>query len=69
MTLQPVKQTMVIHVLPNIPRNWGNKKTKFGQLIEHVMRNVFIEKSYTKCDRATITRYFSEKSTLSTSLD
>ena len=29
------KQTIVMHTLSNIPRRKGNKKMKFGQLIEH----------------------------------
>ena len=33
------------------------------------MRNIFVEKSYTKCDGETIARPFSNKSKLSTSLD
>ena len=31
---------------------------KFGQLIECNMRNIFIEKSHTKCDGETIPRPF-----------
>ena len=42
---------------------------KFGQLIEHNMRNIFVEKSYTKCGGETIPRSFSKKSKLSISLD
>ena len=42
---------------------------KFGQLIEFTMRNVFLEKSYTKCDGETIPRPFSKKSKLSIFLD
>ena len=34
---------------------------KFGQLIEHNVRNIFLEKSYTKFDGETIPRPFSEK--------
>ena len=34
---------------------------KFGELIEYHMRNIFIEKSYTKCGGQTIPRPFSEK--------
>ena len=37
---------------------------KLGQLIEHNMRNIFLEKSYTKCGGETILRPFSEKSKL-----
>ena len=42
---------------------------KFGQLIEHNMRNIFLEKSYTKCGGETSPRSFSEKLKLSISLD
>ena len=41
---------------------------KFGQLIECNMRNIFLEKSYTKCDGETSPRPFSEKLKLSISL-
>ena len=42
---------------------------KFGQLIEYNMRNIFIEKSYTKFAGETIPRPLSKKSKFSTSLD
>ena len=42
---------------------------KFGQLIECNMRNIFLEKSYTKCGGETSPRPFSEKLKLSISLD
>ena len=42
---------------------------KTGQLLEHNLRNIFLEKSYTKCDGQTSLRPFSEKSKLSISLD
>ena len=42
---------------------------KFGQLIEYNMRNIFIEKSYTKCAGETISRLLSKISNLSISLD
>ena len=41
MTSQPGKQTIAIHILPNISRIKGNQTMKFGQLIEYGMRNVF----------------------------
>ena len=41
----------------------------FGQLIECNMRNILLEKSYTKCDGETSSRPFSEKLKLSISLD
>ena len=34
---------------------------KFGQLIEHSMKNIFLEKSYIKCGGETIPRPFSKK--------
>ena len=42
---------------------------KFGQLIEYNMRNIFAEKSYTKCAGETIPRPLSKISKLSISLD
>ena len=33
---------------------------KFGQYIEYKMKNIFLEKSYTKCVRETIPRPFSK---------
>ena len=42
---------------------------KFGQLIEYNMRNIFLEKSYTKCGGEASPRSFYEKSKLSISLD
>ena len=43
----------------NIFRNKGNQAVKFGP-----MRNIFLEKSYTKCDGKFIPRPFSKKSKL-----
>ena len=56
-------------MLPNISRNKGNQTMKFGQLTECNMRNIFLEKSFTKCGGETSSRPFSEKLTLSISLD
>ena len=42
---------------------------KFNQLIEHEMRNIFLNKSGTKCGGETIPRPFSKKLNLSLSLD
>ena len=42
---------------------------KFGQLVECNMRNIFLEKSYTKCDEETSLRPFPEKLKLSLSVD
>ena len=59
-----------MHILPNISRTKGNHETmKFHQLIQHNIRNTFLEKSYKPCDREPNPRPFSEKSTLSKSLN
>ena len=42
---------------------------KFGQLIEHNMKNIFAEKSYSKNAGETIPRPLFKKSKLSISLD
>ena len=42
---------------------------KFGQLIECNMRNIFLQKSYTRKGGETSPRLFSEKWKFSTSLD
>ena len=42
---------------------------KFGQLIEYNWRNIFLEKSFTKCDQETIPWPFFKKSKLSISMD
>ena len=69
MTSQHGKQTIVIHIFPNISRSKDNQAMKFGQLIEYNMTNICVEKSYTKCAGETIPRTLSKKSKLSLSLD
>ena len=69
MTSQLGQQTIAIHILSNISGSKDNQAMKFGQLIEHNMRNTFLEKSYTKCGGDTIPRIFPKKSKLSISLD
>ena len=61
MTSQAGQQTITIHVLPNILRSKDNQAMRFGQLIEYNMRNIFVEKSYTKCAGETIPRPLSKK--------
>ena len=53
MTLQPLKQKMAIHVLPDISRSKGNQTIRFGQLIKYKTRNNFLEKWYPKCSGET----------------
>ena len=69
MTSQPGKQTIAIRMLPYKSRIKDNQTRKFGQLIKYNMRNIFLEKSYTKCGVGTSPRPFSKKSELSIPLD
>ena len=59
----------VIHILLNISKNKDNKTMKFSQLIEYNMRNIILEKSYTKCSGETSARSVSGKLKLSISLN
>ena len=61
MTSQPEKQIIPMQILPNISRSKGNQTTKFAQLTECNMRNIFLEKSYIKCGGQTIPKPFSKK--------
>ena len=69
MMLQPGKQTVVIRILSIISRRKCNQAIKLGQLTKYNMRNILIEKSYTKQGRETSPRPSSEKSKLNVSLD
>ena len=69
MMLQPGYQTIVIHMLPNISRSKDKQTMKFGQLIDYDTRNIFLEKSYSKCGGETSPRPFSEKLSLRISVD
>ena len=69
MMSQPGWQIILIHIFPNISRSKGNPAMNFGQLIECNIRNISLEKSYTKCRRETSPKSFAEKLELSISLD
>ena len=69
MTSKPGKQTNTIHILPNISKRKGNQRMNFGQLIEYNMRNIFLQKPYTKCGGGAILRPFPKKPILAISLD
>ena len=49
--------TSKTNILPNISRVKGNPTMKFDQLIEYNMRNIFLEKLYTKYGGETIPNY------------
>ena len=44
MTSRPGLQTIPIHILLHISQSKGNQTMKFGQLIEHNKRNIFVQK-------------------------
>ena len=58
-----------MYILPNFSRSKVKQTIKFGQLIGYNMRNIFLEKSYTKCGGETSHRPFSEKLKFGISLD
>ena len=68
MTSQAGKQRLQPHIAQN-SRGEGNQTVKFGQLIKYNMKNIFMEKLYSKCDGETFPRSLSKKSKLSISLD
>ena len=47
MTSRLGKQTITMHILPDILRSQGNQTMKFGHLKEYNTRNTFPEKSFT----------------------
>ena len=63
------QQIITIHIFPNILRSKVSQTMKIGQFIENGMRNIFLEKSYTRCDEEASPRTFSKKSEFSKSLD
>ena len=68
MTSQTEQQIITIYISPDILRSKGNQAMKLGHLIYN-MRNIFLEKSYTKCGREATPRSFYKKSKLCISLD
>ena len=48
LTSQPGQQTIAIHILPNISRSKGKQTLKFGQVIEYIKRNIFLQNSCRK---------------------
>ena len=43
------EQTIAIYISLDIPRSKDNQTMKIGQIVEWNMRNIFLEKAYTKC--------------------
>ena len=46
MMSQPGKQTITMHISPNISRSDGNQTMKFSQLVKYNMKNILLEKSH-----------------------
>ena len=44
-----VTDCTAIHTWPNISKNKGNQTKKFGQLIQHNMRNTFLKNQAKNC--------------------
>ena len=57
-----------IQRLANISRSTANQGMKHGQLIGYKMKNIFLEKPYTKCGGETSSRPISKKLKLSMNL-
>ena len=64
MTWQTGKQTNAINILRNISRYRINQTMEFGQLVEYNIRNIYLNRSYTKCGGNTIPKVFSKNSNL-----
>ena len=58
---QTGKQIITVQILSNTSRSEGNQTKKIDQIIEYSMRNIFLEKSCTKCGEETSPRAFSKK--------
>ena len=63
MTSQTGLQINTMHILSNISRIKSNSPMKIGYLMEYSMRNIFLEKTYTKCggEAATTDKIFEKK--------
>ena len=61
MTSKTVQQIISLHIFPNISRSKGNQALTSGQLIGYSMRNIFLEKLYTKCGGEASPRHFHGK--------
>ena len=69
MTSQTRVQTITINISPNILRSKDNQIMNFYHLVECNMRNIFLEKSNTKCAGKPVVDPCIKKSKLSISFD
>ena len=64
------QQIITIYILPTVSRRKGNQTLKFGLLIEYNMRNILLEKLYTKyVGEDSSWPFYLKKSKFSISLD
>ena len=49
---------ITIHILPNISGTKSNQAMKFGPLIIHNVRSIFLQKSCRKCGKETSSSFF-----------
>ena len=62
-------QIITVHILLNVSRSKVKQAMKFGQSIEHTIRNIFLKKSNTRCGGEACLRPFYRKSKSSICLD
>ena len=53
MTSETGQQVITVHMFPSISRSKGNQIMKFGQLMKHNVRNIFVQNSCGKQGKAT----------------
>ena len=69
MTSQTGQEIIKIHILHKLGRIKGSQTMKLGQIIDRNTRNIFIEKSYSKCGREASPRLLYKKLKSSISMD
>ena len=61
MTSSTGKLIITINISSNVSKSKSNQTMKLTQLMEYKMRNIFLEKSCTKCGREASSRHYPEK--------
>ena len=61
MTSETGQKIITLHILHNIPRSEDNQAMKFRQVIEYNVRNIFLEKLFTKYSAEASLRPFYKK--------
>ena len=66
--IRKTKQTIKMHIFSDMSKTKVNQTTKCGPLIEYNMKNIIVEKSFTKYDGKTRPRNIFKKSKFSISV-